>query len=294
MSWPALQKSVKTIDMSIYQNRMRNTSDPASGRTDFAELANEHPEIKVVVSRAAGAWSGPDPDFPHNFEESEQAGFRAAAYVNSNPAKKVKDLLTWWRGNIGVRKPKLIVLDSEITGGQSKTVITKHVQDCQKAIHDTWPSAVVALQYTATWWWNPNINHGWEGDLLVWPAHYPYVVQDPANGKWHQAFHFEDMDSKLPIHNSFTPSIPLGFSPENVMAWQLTEKGIIEPISRAPNFTPRVDLNYLLLSFFKKVWQDGDEPSPVEPDHAIYLRTKASALRAVAADMEMKADEWDG
>lgn len=186
-------------------------------------------------------------------------------------------------------EPKLIVLASELTSGQGKAKITTHIQDCHKAIKVEWPSAVVALQYTARWWWNPNILHGWEGDLLVWPAHYPYFVQDP-DGTWRQAYHFEDVDPILPIHNNFTPVISEGFKPENAAAWQFTEKGIIEPISRMPKGTPRVDLDYLKRWFFNQVYGIVEPPPDPPPGTKKLLTDKAKELRVIAGELDAHAE----
>lgn len=265
MAWPSLALSTKVIDVSKYQNLKSNTADPAPGRIDYVELANEHPEIKLVISRAAGSWSGIDPDFEHNYDESRRAGFLQAPYVNINPAKRASELNDWWERAIDDRDPQLIVLDCETTGGKTRAQITAHIQERLEWLRRTYPNARVII-YTADWWWRPNVAHGWEGQEIVWAAHYVFFVQDP-NGKWRQAWSFEESDPFLPISNSFTPRTPLGFAPANVRGWQLSDKMIIHPISKAPRELPRVDGDYFYTAFIDETFklEPPDEPTPADP-----------------------------
>lgn len=290
MSWPVLEQTVKGADVSRFQNERDNQVNRELGRIDFAELASQHPDLRIIVSRAAGGNSGVDPDFAYNFDESGATGFDQAAYVNSNPARPVSELVSWWKAAIGPRQPKLIVLDSELTGGQPREKITTHVQDCHKAIRDGWPSAVVALQYSGAWWWDPNIIHGWESDLLVWPAHYPYLVELP-NGEWRVAYSFEEVDRLLPIHNGFTPKIPLGFQAQNAAGWQFTSKGILQPITKLPGYLPRVDLDYFQKWFHDQIYGPPAPPPAPPPGTDKFMRDKARELQRIAAELEAKADE---
>jgi hypothetical protein len=291
MPWPKLEDNIRVIDMSREQNWRNNMLDRESGRVDFPELASLHPEIKVVISRIAGGWSGPDPDFQYNHDESEEAGFHTAGYVNANPGKSVSSLLDWWKPAIGDRDVRLLVVAAELTGGQPKEKITAHVRDCHKAVKDTWPEALVIIQYTAAWWWNPNIVHGWEDELIAWVAHYPFFKQSPINGEWIQAEGFGDVDDLLPIDNNFTPRVPQGMTIDKIGMWQLSEKGIIVPITQMPRGTPRVDLNYMKRWLFNMAYDIPEPPPPPPPDTARFMRDSAKELRVMAADMEAKADE---
>lgn len=290
MSWPKLEDNVKAIDVYRGSNPRDNLSNRELGRIDFAELASQNPEIKLVISRISGGWSGPDPDFGYNYDESETSGFRASGYVNSNPGKSISDLMAWWKPTIGDRDMKMIILASELTSGQSKAKITTHVQDCHKAIKDQWPDALVVLQYTAAWWWNPNIVHGWEGDLIAWLAHYPFFTQDESDGAWIQAESFEDVDDNLPISNNFTPRVPEGITPEKVGAWQFSEKGMIDPITKMPKGTPRVDLNYVKKWLFNMAYGI-IEPIEPPPNTAGFMRAKAKELDIIAAELRVEADK---
>ena len=278
MSWPALELNEKMFDASVYQNLKRLDPDEnirAAGRIDYAELASENPEVKVVVSRASGSWSGIDPDFEHNYDESELAGFDPAAYVNINPAKSVDFLMNeWWGPAIGDRDPRLIVLDCETNGWRDRdgkwhdrrtpTQVTKHVQDGLKAIRSQWSEAAVWI-YSAAWWWDPNIVHGWESGEKFWVAHYIYVVQDSITGDWRVAYKFTEIDKKLPIDNNFTPYLPQGVTNANAVAWQVSDKGIILPVTQTPKLSPRVDLGYVKVVEHRKVWQPGEIPPNPEP-----------------------------
>lgn len=278
MSWPALELNEKMFDASTYQNLKRLDPDEnvrATGRIDFVELANENPEVKVVISRASGSWSGIDPDFEHNYDESEFAGFDPAAYVNINPTKSVDFLMTeWWGPAIGDRNPRLIVLDCETNGWRDRNgkwhnrrtpaQVTRHVQDGLKAIRSQWSEAIVWI-YSAAWWWDPNIVHGWESDEKFWVAHYIYVVQDPITGDWRVAYKFVEIDRRLPIDNNFTPYLPQGVAYDNAVAWQVSDKGIIQPVTQTPRLAPRVDLGYVKVAEHRKVWHPGEIPPDPEP-----------------------------
>jgi len=262
MSWPNLSESVLVLDVSIYQNRYYNTDTPERGRIDFDELKKLNPEITGIISRAAGSWSGADPDFQHNYDKSGEAGFDQVAYVNQNPDKTWKWLLDEWKKAIGSRIPKAIVLDCESFGYPPKSpeVITSATQDNLKAIADTWPEAHI-IDYTARWAWDSHWVHGWESDIYLWAAHWIYVVQE-AGGDWRCAEHFDEITSVLPIDNGFTPVMPAGYSKDKLVGWQCSERGIIAPITKnlGDIFAPRVDLN-----FFKKIFWDMVFDKPISP-----------------------------
>lgn len=286
MPWPALETLVKGTDVSIYQNPMRNTSTPTEGRIDWATKASENPEIRWSICRLSGSSSGIDPDGGYNFDQGLKAGFDMGVYVNMSPTRSVSWLMeNWWKPAIGDRDPKLIVLDCESTHGQTPKVITKHIRDALDALKKEWPDAEIWI-YSAAWWWNPNVEHGWEGNERFWIAHYIYVVQDPQTGDWRTAFAFSEMDEKLPIHNTFTPRLPKGVGIHQVEAWQCSNKGIIEPITRQPKLTPRVDLDYMKLAAYNRVFQpDQDQPDPDPEPVPVEVRVPAGKAKVKVTEV---------
>lgn len=286
MSWPALEFNVKGIDASIYQNLLRNTSEPEAGRIDWYELATQNPEIKVGIVRATGSSSGIDPDFQYNFDEGSEAGFDMGVYLNMSPTRSIDWLMkNWWKPAIGDRNPKLIVFDTESRHGKSKAVCTTHIQDGLGALTTEWPEAEI-WDYTGAWWWNPNVEHGWEANVRFWLGHYPHFVQE-SDGSWRQAYHFSEVDGILPIHNNFTPRLPFGVGIHQVMAFQFSEKGILVPITQAPKLTPRVDLNYILLTAYNRIWGDGEGPVPEPDPDPVPVEIRIPAGKAVVTVTEV-------
>ena len=284
MTWTTLSLSTKANDLSIYQNLKRNTTDPASGRVDFFTMASENPEIKLVISRAAGSFSGIDPDFQHNYDQSGLAGFLQAPYVNINPSKSLSDLEDWWKRALDDRNPQLFILDCETSAEKSRSQITAHIQDCLELLHQNWPNAVV-IMYTAAWWWNPNVVHGWEGNELFWLAHYPFFTQE-EDGDWRTVWTFDEIDPLLPIHNSFTPRIPTGVNPANVVGWQFSDKMIIEPISKPPKDLPRADGDYFTNAFVDMAFDlDVPEPPPPQEPIAVEVIVKAGEAEVTVTEV---------
>ena len=253
MSWRT-QDSYKTSDFSVYQNpdRIPYTDHPETGRIDYDDMLERSPEIYAVISRIAGSWSGVDPDFQHNFSESGRVGYKNAGYMNINPAKNISELVEWWKTSIGTLKPKLLVLDCETDAGKSASTITTHIKNCLTAIEDTW--LVRPIIYTAAWWWDNKVLHGWEDVYDVWVAHYPYFVQDYNTGKWRVCYSFDEVPSV--IDNAFTPRVPLGWDIEDVAGWQFTDK---IRVAVAPKHGAGTDGSYFQKWFMKKVF-DGDDP----------------------------------
>jgi len=262
MSWPKLSENVKMIDTSKW-----------NGDIDFVELASENPDIKVNICRIAGAWNGHDPKFEHNYEQSLQTGFDVGGYLNTNPYYSVSHMMKWWKKAIGKKKLPLIVVDAETNGWRedgkwvhrsSASKTTKHVQDVIAAVQNEWPDSALWV-YSGHWWvGNTNIIHGWEGDLKFWTPHYPYFLQDAVTGDWRQSRNYDELDCYLPIHNNFTPRIPTGVTKENVIAWQISEKGILRGITQPGKLAPNCDLNYLLKTEYDRVFLK-TEPQPTEP-----------------------------
>jgi len=261
MAWPSLTACVKSIDVSRYDNWRNGYADYLRGRVNWPAVAAQHPEIKHVCVRLAGASSGVDPDFAYNYDEAEAAGFKVSLYVNQNPARTVASLVLEWKAGLGSRSPKMVTLDSE-TMTADKALNTRHQVDCMKAVEDMWPDAFVDV-YTAPWCWNNAINHGIEGGWKLWDAGYPYFVMLP-DGKYRVAWAFEEVDPLLPISNNFTPGIPQGWVLEQCGRWQFTDKAMLYPITQVSTKLPRADLNYMLRSLYDSVWGE-TPPAPPAP-----------------------------
>jgi hypothetical protein len=109
--------------------------------------------------------------------------------------------------------------------------------------------------YTAAWWWNVHVTHGWEAAIPLWDAMYPYFEQSPVDGSWHQAYSFEVVDRLLPIGNSFTPRIPAGWlGIAQPVVWQFSEKG-----------SGGYDLNYVSRAWYQSLYGGGQPPVPAKP-----------------------------
>jgi hypothetical protein len=276
MAWPALSELVKAIDISIYQNKSSATGPPTpEGRIDFWHLADSRPEIKVVFIRLAGNVGSFDVDFQSNYDESLAAGFENAVYGFAAPSRKVLTLIDVWKLGLNGRVPKLIVIDAEVSDGREKALVTRHVRDLLAAVRTAWPGVEVWI-YTGEWWWTPNIIGGWEGNEKFWMAHYAHFVP-MADGTWRVAYTFEELDGKLPIHNSFTPSLPKTVRIEQVEAWQTTSSGRIQFNSRLGLYMPRCDLDYVKLSAYQRIWGGDQEPGPQPQPAPIEIRVRVPA-----------------
>jgi hypothetical protein len=262
MPWPALAELVKAYDVAIYQNKTYSKPNWQEGRIPWPETAAQHPEVKVIFVRVAGNKGGPDWDFQYNYDGALEVGYKTAIYGFASPGISISTILnSWWKPGLDGRKPKLIVLDCEIANGKTPAEVTKHIRDLLAAIRREWPGVEVWL-YSADWWWSGNIVHGWENEEKFWWAHYVHIVQNP-NGTWRVAWSFEEVDSKLPISNNFTPY--MGTSKvliANVEAWQLSSGGIVYPITRPIYLDPRVDLTYMRLSAYTRIWGEVQPPPP--------------------------------
>ena len=259
MAWPTLALNTKATDFSSWNNLKFGRADHDDGRIDFFEFADENPEIRVVISRACATYYV-DRDFEHNYDESENAGFLAASYVNNNPDWTIAALLEMWKRAHDGRIPKLIIYDCETARDKSPTKITANVRGGLDALRTEWPHSAIWF-YTGAYWWIPNIIHGWEGGETFHLAHYPYFVQISPT-KWRVVHNFEEVDPLLPIHNAFTPRTPPGVS--KVGAWQLTDRGDLEGIA-----DKSIDLNYFLTADINAVYNAGDPPPAADPDKLI-------------------------
>jgi len=268
MSWPALTELVKAIDVSKHQNSTWDDPDPTPGRINWSVLHAAHPEIQIAMIRLAGSSSGIDPDFAYNYSEAEGVEMKPIPYVNINPGLSLATLASWWRMGLGTRQPKCLMLDCETDQGQPAATITTHVKACDAQLGNLRPDAA-HLTYSAGWWWDGKIVHGWEGGLRLIVAHYPYLV--PVGSDYRVAYTFEEADRCLPIGNNFTPRLCKGTTTEQTVGWQFTSKG------RLSGIVPPADLDY-----FKRWWVDEIFGTPAPPSPAgpvpVEIRYPAGAI----------------
>jgi hypothetical protein len=255
------------LDVSLYQK------DAQGNRINFKLLKEKNPEIKVILVRLASVWLVIDEDFEYNFDEGSKYGFDMGIYVNINPSRSVDAHYEVWEPGLKGREPKLIEYDAESSAGQSSDVIATRYEEVYDQGVVIWPWAALNF-YTGAWHWN-GIKHGWEGEIDFHLAHYPYLVQ-VDNDTWRVAHSFEEADEVLPIHNNFTPRIPTGVNPDNKIAWQFSSSGRIEGIA-----SPRVDMNYMLRSYYERVFNGAAPPPEPEPVPIVVEVPKGEAVVTV-------------
>lgn len=247
MSWPILSDCVKMLDVSKWQR------SNVGARINWPRVKRENPDIEVILVRLSNVYLTKDEDFEYNYWEAKDAGFWTGVYGNINPRREMGRHIDHWEEALDGAEPKLFTFDCEIHASKTPS----QVAIAYRSIHDALPQILPRAKrnfYTAAWFWNDRVVHGWEGQHNFHIAHYPYFVQQ-SNGKWRQAYKFEEVDGRLPIDNNFTPRVPKGVPADNVMTWQFSEKGQIAGIPG------RVDLNYMKRWYFEEVFQ-GQVPPP--------------------------------
>jgi hypothetical protein len=207
-----------------------------NGNLRVAEIMAKNP--KLIVARAATGQCVPEDVYAKAV--GAIAGAHVEPYLVVNTTKPMATCFDTWSAQIGSARPKAIWMDCERADGQTKAHITAYLKDVFAEAKRRWTWAKVGC-YTATWWWNAWVTHGWEANIPLWTAHYPFFVQN-ADGTWRQAYSFEEVDPRLPISNGFTPSIPDGWKGiAQPVIWQFSEKG-----------SGGFDLNYV-----SRAWYDG-------------------------------------
>jgi hypothetical protein len=290
MTWGAPSESVKMYDISQYQNWANQHADRKPGRINFKELKRLNPDVRVIIFRLAGAWSGIDDDFEYNYEEAGGAGFDLGVYLNNNPAYSVDYMLNeWWGPAMGSKKPPLITIDAETNGWKDKdgnwhgvfirSVVTDQLEDIYKAVTAEW-SFAEQWTYSGHWWNENTVYRPWMKDLKNWRPHYWRYVWDKSlnggKGDYRVVYSYEEIEPFLPEKRDYIPDPVNGMIAEQIVAWQITDKAIIQPISSQRNQTPRCDINYLLKSEYERIWgplaeggQEQDPPVVIVPPEPV-------------------------
>jgi len=264
MSWGTLSQSVKVVDVSSWQ-----------GVIDWPTFKLLNPDVREVIVRIAGGWNA-DEMFISNYTNALDVGYRPGIYLNNNPDKSAQWMMEeWWRPLMrGLPVPPLMVLDAETNGWRDKdgkwhgrypaAVVTDQLKEIYDMMAEEWPHAHRWI-YSGHWWGeNVLVRQSWMYDLNIWTPHYIYYVFDKAIKQWRVAYSYEEHDPHLPESRAWIPRLPTGITAEQIVAWQITDKAIVQPISTEwPNQTPRVDLNYITLAEYELVW--GEQEPPIEP-----------------------------
>jgi hypothetical protein len=217
----------------------------SNGNVRAAEIMAKQP--KLVIARAAGGQVVPD--VAYGLAQGALTA-RIEPYLVVNTTKPLGSSFDLWSSQIGSARPKAIWMDCERTDGQTKDKITGYLKDVFSEAARRWAWAKTGC-YTASWWWNAWVTHGWEAHIPLWCAHYPFFVQN-SDGTWRQAYEFEEVDSRLPISNSFTPSVPDGWKGiASPVIWQFSEKG-----------SGALDLNYVSRTWFDGLYGGVAIPAP--------------------------------
>lgn len=294
MTWYPKEDIVRMIDISKYNNPYYSSKlkyQRESGRINFVELGERNPNIKVVIARLAGAWGKVDQDFEYNYDKGGDAGFDMGLYLNTNPYYAAYQMMEdWWMPGIGDREPKLIVIDVETNGWydkkkqktvgkKSKATTTTHVKNTIELVSEQWPKAKLWI-YSGDFW-QVELIHGWESHLKFWVPHYPTLISyiDHKNRKkWRQFQTFAEADERLPFDGKLSgfPRTVGGVTEEQKIAWQFSDKGLLDPITKPGKLMPNCDMNYLLKSEYERVWgEELPEPTPdpeIDPEPALKVK----------------------
>lgn len=245
--------NVRAIDLWL-GNRPQENVD-----LDMAAALSANPLIDYVVTRLAGGNSGADPSYPSNYDGVMSLGRAVDAYPVINPLKKMDAMFLLWKTAVANRIPKVFWWDCELDGGLSAAAVTKYIREVLRLAKIEWPQSRHGI-YTAPWWWDPHVVHGWEAEFDLWTAQYPFERMTSASeGEQYEAF--EPMVAKLPIGNSFTPALPRGWKEEGVqpVMWQFSERGKQRGVAK------RVDLNLVNRGWFMRVHKgEASVPVPVQ------------------------------
>lgn len=218
----------------------------ANGNIRVAELMAKQP--RLVIGRAATGKVIPEDVYAKTL--SSIAGAHVEPYLVVNTTKSLSSSFDVWSAQIGNTRPKAIWMDCERDDGQTKDHITGYLKDVFAEARPRWAWAKAGC-YSAAWWWNQYVTHGWEAEIPLWCAHYPFFVQN-NDGTWRQAYSFEEVDPRLPIGNTFTPAIPDGWKGiAQPVIWQFSEKG-----------SGGYDLNYVSRAWYDSLYGGASIPAP--------------------------------
>lgn len=249
--WPSLAECVKATDWSWYQNLGPDHDHRPQDAEAFVE---QNPEVDLYIIRAVWPNGAPDKHFPYYYDTFYDAGKRVAVYLWPNPTKSIPTTIENWKRALDGRDPPLMVEDYELKWFKQAAELTANARGTLSAAQQEWPLAW-HMPYSRGYWWDANMLHGWEQDYKFWLAHYPYFTYNPRLGKWVQASNFAEVDYKLPISNNFTPYMGKTIQPNQVVGWQLSEKGVFAPL------TCKLDFGYWKKAFVDQAF-NYDVPIP--------------------------------
>jgi hypothetical protein len=100
----------------------------------------------------------------------------------------------------------------------------------------------------------------------LWVGH--YLWERPISPTEGEQYHrFEPLVARLPIGNSFTPLMPLGWKDAGVRpaVWQFSDEGKLSPMSR------NVDLNFVNRAWYEGLY-GGTIPVPIPKPLVVEVR----------------------
>lgn len=232
-----------------------NLTPQVTGTFDTAGLLAAHPNIKIIIARMYGGDSGPDRTYS---EVVYSPGVKVEPYLVVSPNKNMTAMFTGWDAQLDTSRPKVIWADCERKDGKSVDFVTGYIQDVIAEARRRWTWAKIGI-YTGAWIWDGMVRHGWEGDIPLWDGHYIWQkMLTPTTGE--QYHDFNPLILRLPIGNSFTPLIPLGWKGvATPVVWQFSDQGSLPPVPR------KIDLNLVSRTWYASVYGSGPVVPPVEP-----------------------------
>lgn len=254
MSWPTLEESVRTVDISWWQN----SGWPLRNPFDVDQFCELNPDVELAILRLNWPGGPKDSHYDHYYEGFVRNGRKVAAYV-------WPDTIERWKLWFGDRVPKMICSDHETHSGnqgQTRDFYTSELHRTQENLRLAFPSATVLARspYSRGNWLDEHIlpservnNYRW------WLAHYPYP---PHLGGNRQVRSFAELDPILPIDNDFTPyrgrnhNIP----PENVVGWQASDR------AELPGTHGRIDIGYWRRAHIAVIYDEELDDPPTEPE----------------------------
>jgi len=168
------------IDVSRYQGNI-------SWNTVFDTDGKKFAAIRLTVGNYYN-----DPNFAVNWQNAQAAGVLVTPYLVVAPASydggpKISSIQHWdyFVKYFGDRKPNLpIVLDCELTRGQSKTYITSLIHDLVYKVFDNYGR--YPLIYTRQTWWDINVlaDDVWQ-KCPLWASRFNSYIDGPwSDGKY--------------------------------------------------------------------------------------------------------------
>jgi hypothetical protein len=230
-----------------------NLIPQTTGTIDVAGLKAANPGIKLIIARMYGGDSGPDKTYSEVLTHAVETPVEP--YLVVSPAKPMATMFQGWSAQIGSSRPRVIWADCERRDGKSVDFITGYIKDVIAEARRLWSWSRIGI-YTAAWWWNTAVKHGWEGDIPLWVGH--YIWERMLTATTGEQFHrFEPMVARLPIGNMFTPLMPDGWKDiARPVIWQFSDRGTLAPMTR------NIDLNFVQRSWYDSLYGGVSVPAP--------------------------------